>query len=120
MPSTVKIAPPYSLFFISDPDLGEAPEPSGAHLKWTDSVVCISCLSWMDGETSVTLGAADEVGLHQPPVFDRLIVTPHLEIVVTTVELDVILRASVPSSRTRVRIWENHPSEPDIIVIGLG
>ncbi|GLK55184.1 hypothetical protein JOD31_000106 [Methylopila capsulata] len=120
MKKHISIAPPYSLLFISDPNLGEEPEQNGAHLLWTDTVISITCHDEYDGETSITLGDDADVAPERPAVADRYILTPSGEVVVTTVELAVVLRATVPSTRTRVRIWENHPTEPDDIVIGLG
>lgn len=120
MKKHISISPPYSLLFISDPNLGEEPEQTGSHLLWTDTVISITCYDEYDGETSITLGDAADVAPAGSPVADRHILTPSGEVVVSTVELAVVLRATVPSARTRVRIWENHPSEPDEIIVGLG
>ena len=120
MTDILTFAPPYSMLFISDPDLGETPEPSGRHIDWTDSCISISCRYYHEGDTTVTLGPLAEVARFETPVVDRVIATPTREVVVITAELEVALRQRVATTRTRVRIWENHPSEPDDIVIGLG
>jgi hypothetical protein len=73
-----------------------------------------------DGRTEIILGPADEVGRPDRPVFDALLDTPLRTVVVTTAENRSILQASVPSERTRLRIWTNHPAEPDEVIIGLG
>jgi hypothetical protein len=31
-----------------------------------------------------------------------------------------VLEAKVSATRTRLRIWTNHPSEPDDVYIGVG
>jgi hypothetical protein len=72
-----------------------------------------------DGETEVTLGSAGEVDPGELPAFDAMLETPNHAVVVSTVEDETVLSARVPGSETRVRIWVNHPTEPDNIVIGL-
>lgn len=120
MTKSVLIDPPYSLLFISDPSLEDFPEQNGDRIRWTDGCVSISCLGYQENDTKVTLGPLSEVARFGAPIVERVIFTPHREVVVSTVELKVVLRATVPSTRTRVRIWENHPSEPDEIIVGLG
>ncbi len=74
----------------------------------------------LDGETEVTLGSADDVDPGQSPAFDATLDTPNRAVVVWTVENETVLSAPVPDTETRVRIWVNHPTEPDRIIIGLG
>jgi hypothetical protein len=38
---------------------------------------------------------------------------------VSTVLHEIMLRVPVPHPSTRVRIWVNHPREPDKMIIGL-
>jgi hypothetical protein len=45
--------------------------------------------------------------------------TPHHMVVVSTVERQTVLETRVPEGRTRVRIWVDHPKEPDKVIIGL-
>jgi hypothetical protein len=121
MAKTLKIAPPNSLIFISDASGGVGPEfvPNRLVLS-TDSVISVGCLASMDGETKITLGPASEVGPSGLPAFDGLLETPSGKIVISTVEDDNILEADVPSVRTGIRIWANHPVEPDDIVVAWG
>jgi hypothetical protein len=73
-----------------------------------------------DGETEVTLGAAREVDPHHLPTFEGPLATPNGAVVVSTVEGKSILETRVPSPNTWVRVWGNHPTEPDKVIIGLG
>ena len=73
-----------------------------------------------DGETEVTLGTSDEVDPGDLPAFDAMLETPNRAVVVWTVEDETVLEAPVPTKQTRVRIWVNHPTEPDKIIVGLG
>lgn len=109
------------MIVISDLDGGVPPEPVlGPLILATSSCITVGCLAEMDGETEITLGAADSVAPKGPPAFDEDLETPSGAVVVSTVAYEEVLRTSTPTPRTRVRIWINHPREPDRIVIGLG
>jgi hypothetical protein len=75
---------------------------------------------FQDGDTDVSLGPAREIDPGGRPIFDGSLETPNRIVVVTTAESEILLKAAVPSKSTRVRIWTNHPSEPDKIAVGLG
>ena len=74
----------------------------------------------MDGPTEVTLDAATNVDPGNAPVFDGSLETPSRTVVASTVDRKPLLRVSVPGNQTRVRIWTNHPMEPDKVVVGVG
>lgn len=115
-----RIAPPYSLLYVADPNGGEPPEPDEAPIWSTRSCIAIRCFTFSDGETDVSLGAADEVDPGSPPAFDATLLTPSREVVVSTAEYETILRMDVRNTKARVRVWVNHPTEPDVVIIGLG
>lgn len=121
MADTILIAPPNALIFISDSSGGKVPVfvPKRSILA-TDTMISLSCLPDMDGETQITLGSVLEVGSAAPPIFDGMIKTPTSNIVISTVEDEEILSAAVPSLETRIRVWTNRPDEPDEILIGWG
>lgn len=75
---------------------------------------------FLDGETEVTVGSAEEVGPGGLPAFDADLETPHRAVAVWTVEDERILEVPVPGTQTRVRVWVNHPVEPDKVIVGLG
>lgn len=121
MRSTARVAPPNSILFISDSSGGDVPEPIwGQLILSTPSCISVGCLMFLDGETEVTLGSADEVNPGELPPFDADLKTPNRDVTVWTVEREVVLKTAVPGSKTRVRIWVNHPTEPDRVIIGLG
>lgn len=121
MAETVAIAPPNALIFISDASGGAVPTfvPKQSILA-TDTMIQVSCLPDMDGETQITIGPETEVGQAGPPVFDGMVKTPTHSVVVTTVEDHEVLAAAVPSRETRIRVWTNKTDEPDEIVIAFG
>ncbi len=85
----------------------------------TASCVAVGCLMYLDGETEVVVGNPSEVAFGRAPAFDGMLETPSHTVVISTVELETVLQAAVPNVRTRIRIWVNHPTEPDKIGIGL-
>lgn len=121
MSKTVKATPPNSLIFISDSNGGVGPEfVPGKPTLSTSSVISISCLAYMDGDTKITLRPASEVDPRREPAWDQLLETPSRKLVVSTIENDNMLSSDVPSVETRVRVWTNETMEPDNIVIGWG
>jgi len=117
---SIRVAPPNSIVFISDPDGGEAPEPVwGAMILATPSCISVECFPEVDGETEITLGSAIEVDTGDLPAFTGTLETPNRAVVVSTVEQDTLLEARVPGTRTGVRVWLNHPRWPDKVTIGL-
>jgi len=118
--STTKVAPPNSLLFISDPSRESVPDfEEGKLILATASCVSVGCLMYLDGDTEVAVGSPDEVAFGAAPAFDGMLETPNRSVIVSTVEWKVVLHSSVPNTKTRIRIWVNHPTEPDKIGIGL-
>ena len=74
----------------------------------------------MDGETEVSLGDAAAVNPGQAAAFDGNLETPTRAVIVSTSEAETVLRMTVTSPVTRVRIWVNRPVEPDNVIVGLG
>lgn len=121
MTSQVRIAPPNSLLFLTDAGGGEVPEwRRGVPILSSPSSISFSCLAFADGETDVTLGSARDVDPGTPPAFEGVLETPSRTVTLSTVERQKVLESAVPSARTRVRIWTNHPTEPDKVIVGLG
>jgi hypothetical protein len=120
MSALSRIAVPNALILISDLDGGVPPDVMrGSLIASTPSCIAVGCMSDSNGKTEVTLGATQEVGPRDDPAFVGELNTPNRTIAVWTVLRETILQAPVPHPSTRVRIWVNHPSEPDKVIIGL-
>jgi hypothetical protein len=76
-------------------------------------------MSDSNGETEVTVGAMDELPSREGSAFDGELETPSHAIVIWTVSRQIILRAPVSRSRTRVRIWVNRRVEPDKVIVAV-
>jgi hypothetical protein len=120
MRRSITISPPNSLLFISDPNGGTAPQITRGRRMWaTPSCIVVGCLAFMDGETAITLGAAGEVNPGGVPAFDGLLETPNRAVVVSTAEKEPVLEMKAHGSHTPVRVWTNHPTEPDRVIVGI-
>jgi hypothetical protein len=120
MSKSVRTAPPNSLLFISDADGGDTPEITrGSRLWATPTCIAIGCHPFMDGETEVILGASRDVDPKSSPAFEGLLSTPNRIVVVSTVERETLLSATVPNKSTRVKVWTNDPKTPDKVIVGL-
>lgn len=118
MTKSLKIAPPNSLFFLSDVSGGQVPDfEPGKLVLATDSVVSIRCLANVDGKTKISLGARAEVDSAAIVVFSGSLKTPSRRLVVSTVEEDAVLREDVSGTVTKVVISANRETEPDEIVV---
>lgn len=80
----------------------------------------VPCLMFADGETKVTLGSASEIDPGRKPAFDDMLDTPEHNVIVSTVAHETIVETKVGGAQTRIRIWINHPTEPNDVVIGVG
>jgi hypothetical protein len=116
-------APPNSLGLVEDASGGTIADPEllrHSSITSTDSSVAICCLNWQDGETEITLGPTREVDPGTSPAFQWFVKTPTSKIVVRSVLLGTILELAVAQTETTIRVWVNHPREPDSVIIGLG
>lgn len=87
----------------------------------TERCIVATCLYWNDGDTTLTLGPVDELGSQpEKPTFDGVLKTPYREVLLFDVNIPEIMKMEVPGKETRIRIWTNHPTEPDNVIIGLG
>ncbi len=121
MSHSFQIRPPNSILFIVDPSGEVIPELTRDRRRlWsTDSCIVVGCLVEQDGPTNVTVGPNEHIALSMPPAFDGILKTPSRIVLISTSERQSIFETTVQGSQTRVRIWTNHPSEPDEVVIGL-
>ena len=121
MTETTKHALQNALIFVEDVSGGKPPFPfTDEKVQYTSSCISVACLHEIDGETELVLGPADEVAPDFDLAFDGIIETPGRELVLSTVLDEHLLKASVPSTKTRIRVWRNHPVWADKVVVGWG
>ena len=120
MRKLIRIAPPNSIFFFQDSGGGRYPEIDQRLPRiWsTESCIIIGSLAFMDGETELTV--SDEDTPTGPAVFQSMLTTPSKVVEVFTSENETLMLCEVASSSTRIRVWTDHPSEPEHIFVALG
>jgi hypothetical protein len=117
---TLARAVPNSLLYVRDPSLLDRPEVDGLTAAWsTPACVAVSCLPDCDGETTIAIGPANEVGTDRALVFDGRLETPSHTLIVEIVPGVEVLRTHVPQRQTRLRIWTNGHLGTDRVSIGL-
>lgn len=121
MKHKITVAPPNSMFFISDKSAEVLPEIDrrSVSLWWTRSCIVTGCLMFADGETELIVSSSTEDAPDTEPAFDGILDTPRQVVEISTSERQVILRCDVGGNFTRVRIWRDHPTEPEHILIVL-
>jgi hypothetical protein len=72
-----------------------------------------------DGPTKITVGRGEEVACKTSPAFDGILKTPSRIVLIATSERKTVFETPVQGAQTRIRLWTNHPSEPDEAMIGI-
>jgi hypothetical protein len=75
---------------------------------------------WSDGDTNVTFGPILEITEVRDPDFDGILNTPNNELILFDAIEPEFASAQVPSAKTRIRVWIDHPIEPENVVIAWG
>jgi hypothetical protein len=109
-----------AIIFVVGASDYEVPEIERDSRIWfTSTCVAVGCTPDSEGETRITIGPVGEVALPGMPAFDGELETPTKTVKVDIVSGDSVLEHRVAGVKTRIRIWTNHPVEPDEVVIGL-
>jgi hypothetical protein len=70
-----------------------------------------------DGPTEIHLAQSDEITPADALVFDGEISTPSKKLSICSVMNEELLSAAVQGTKTHVRVFANHPKEPDRIIV---
>lgn len=109
-----------SLLFIRDVNSQETPAIDGLSNIWmTSSCVAVGCLPDCDGDTSIKLGSATEVGLPKQPAFDGQLLTPSRKIAIDGVLEENLLQINVSGIVTRLRIWTDGHRASNYVFVGV-
>ncbi|PWK63574.1 hypothetical protein [Aminobacter sp. AP02] len=115
------VACEYSSFYVAGSR--DVNIPIGGELRGIrSSAECInvSCLIFQSGDVNVSLADAGEAHSLAEPVFDGMLATPEGVVLLFDANMPEICSMKVPGRQTRVRVWTNHPTEPDEIEIVVG
>ena len=120
---SLRIAVPNGLLFVRDSKVREFPDLDDEQASFWSISTCVMIASQIDceGETSITVGAANEVSQNRPPAFDRTLRTPSRKLIVEIVPGETVHETAISTDITRIRIWtDGHHRLSETVVIGIG
>ncbi|MCJ8054537.1 hypothetical protein GB928_010240 [Shinella curvata] len=117
----MSIAPEYVSFYVAGRRNVDIP----VHMNRQGIFVSEDCVNipayyWSDGDTHVTLGPYSEIAEARKPDSDTILNTPNQELILFDANEPQYAVAHVPSTKTRIRVWVDHPIEPSNVVIAWG
>ncbi|MCO6177124.1 hypothetical protein [Ciceribacter sp. RN22] len=92
---------------------------NGSLVVSTGSCIAVGCRAEDDGETEIVIDDCDRADPSMELVFDGMLRTDSLRLLVRTVLGTVLLEAPVPSRETQLSIRADSTNEPGRIVIGV-
>jgi len=118
---SISLPVPNAIFFITGSDTKDVPKiERGSSIWFTSACIAVGCTPDVDGDTRIAIGWSEQLDIADKPAFDGELETPNQVVSVDVVPGKKVLEQYVPSTSTRIRIWVNHPVEPDNVTIGLG
>lgn len=113
----VVIAPPNSPAFVMDHSSGVIPElVRGVGISANSTCIAVGTMVPADGSTNIAFDDRPPEGAGAPQ-YDGVVLVPTGTLSVCTVLDEIVLSRRIDAERARVRIWTNHPMEPNEIVI---
>jgi hypothetical protein len=104
---------------VAKVEVPQWPREMTTRLISTDTCILVGCLMDADGETEFVLGRMSEIDAGDRLAFQGMLKTPTRRIALESVDGRIVLEAPVPREETMVRIWTNHESEPDKVIVGF-
>lgn len=115
------IAPEYNSVYLASRDIRDVPYNFREKIiPFTSDCISIPCIYWNDGDTHFTVGEASEITMATPPTFDGILNTPDKMLVFFDANDPKFASLSVPTIKTRIRVWIDHPTQPENVVVAWG
>jgi len=117
----MSIAPEYISFYVAgrrDVDVPVHMDRQGIFVS--DDCVNIPAYYWSDGDTNVTFGPYSEIVEAPKPGSATVLNTPNREVILFDANEPQYAIAQVPYTKTRIRVWMDHPVEPSNVTIAWG
>lgn len=120
MKTYFEVRPINSMLFIhGTPEI--APQPIwGARILATNSCLSTICFPEVDGPTRIDLGGLAEIESKVEPDFSGVIRTATPDLIISTVDKEVLSRFPTAAGLREIKVWLSHPRWPDVVTIGLG
>lgn len=118
----LRIVPPHSLVLLVSQPRGQIPiGMAGKSIAHTPSCIAVGCRAADDGATLLRIGPMDEMSAsnHSSPKFRT-----HLDVIGGALSLEFVdgtrlLALPLQEASASIAIWVNHPTEPDLVEIGI-
>ena len=118
---TLTIAPEYLSIYVAGHRKVQIPlHMDKQGIFASPDCINIPALYWNDGDTRVDFGPVSEIPEIREPDFDGIINTPNKELILFDANEPQYAIAYVPSVDTRIRVWIDHPTEPENVVVAWG
>jgi hypothetical protein len=114
------ITPPNSIILVMDFTAGRVPDSFERGLiAATETCVAVGTLSEQDGSTTIVLTDefSSDLISDEVLVYENSIRVPGSALSVVTSWNEPVLSVPVLADQVYIRVWVNHPSEPNRIVI---
>lgn len=115
----LSVAPPNSVVLVMAPSAVDIPVEFARTVTATPSCIAIATSCFADGETEIALGDFDTPQRADRVAYDGVLETPDASVDVCSVYNEVLLQIAVTDPRSRVRVWVNADSEPNVIEISV-
>lgn len=117
----LSIAPEYVSFYVAGRRNVRIPTHMDRRgVLSSKDCILIPAYYWSDGDTDVTFGPVSEITEARNPDFDGILNTPNNEIILFDANNPQFAISRVPSAKTRIRVWMDHPIEPENVIIAWG
>jgi hypothetical protein len=115
------IAPTYLSVYLAGWPLRDVPYNfAEVNIPSTPDCISIPCIYWNEGDTNFVVGAASEISPSTEPNFDGMLNTPYRKLVFFDAEVENFATMPVPTVKTRIRVWIDHPRQPQNVVVAWG
>lgn len=92
----------------------------GAAIATNRHCINVGSRMWHDAEIWIALGRHAEIHLAGEPALDSSIRTPEGQVLLFDANHPELLSLPVETIDTRIRVWTNHPTEPDEVIVAVG
>jgi hypothetical protein len=117
---TLIVAPEYlSIYIAGKRKISPPIDHDYGGIAANEDCITVPCLYWNEGDTTITVAKFEELNPKSMPNYDGELYTPERVLMISEANADIRDIAAL-SVRTRIRIWIDHPTQPQNVVIAWG
>lgn len=111
----------YNGFYIAGSNVVNVPASLDEY-PFAISKECINvgCRMWHDAEIRIELGQYTDFECFTPPIVNTFIRTPTRKVILFDANHPELMKLEVEIGYTRIRVFTNHATEPDHVVVAVG